>query len=132
MREELGESRLEKKIKMRKKFLASLYRTEQGRQQLAEVTKDQFNNSDWFKERRKRLTASNFGIVCNMKETTSCRNVVYNILYKPNIDNEYTRHGIEHEPLAKEKLYKKHGIKVVNTGLYAVSYTHLDVYKRQI
>lgn len=117
-REQLQQLHMDKRVKMRKMFLESLHHTDEGRLRLAETTKDQFNNSKWFKERRKRLTASNFGIVCNMRESTSCRNVVYNILYKPGVDNEYTRHGIEHEPIAKKKLYKKHGIKAEDSGLY--------------
>lgn len=117
-REALEKMRLAKAVERRKMFLASLYKTEEGRLQLAEITKDQSNNSHWYMERRKRLTASNFGTVCNMKASTSCRNVVYNILYKPNIDNEYTRHGLEHEPVAKNKLYTKHGIKANDSGLY--------------
>lgn len=110
--------REKKEIKTRKRFITSLFKTDEGRLQLAEGTKDQTNNSDWFKERRKRLTASNFGIVCNMKESTSCRGLVYSILYKGNIDNEFTRHGVTNEPVAKQALYERHGIKVENSGLY--------------
>lgn len=118
MREMLQQLHRKEADDARKMFLDSLYQTDEGRLQLAEITKDQCNNSDWFKERRKRLTASHFGIVCNMRESTSCRNVVYNILYKTDVDNEYTRHGLEQEPVAKERLYTEHGIKAENSGLY--------------
>lgn len=117
-REQYHQFHADKTTNVRKRFLASLRQTEEGRLRLAERTKNQVNSTSWFQERRKRLTASNFGIVCSMKNSTSCRNIVYNLLYKPHVDNEYTRHGMENEPVAKEKFYEKHGIRVEDTGLY--------------
>jgi len=74
-------------------------------------TREQSLSNDWHNERKKRLTASNFGEICKMRKNTSCRTKVYNLLYKPNTTCKQTTYGIQMEPLARahfEKLYNMH------------------------
>lgn len=44
-------------------------------------TIDQAKNSDWHKERKHRLTASNFGRVCKLRNNTPRINTIKYILY---------------------------------------------------
>ena len=50
-------------------------------QRIAIQTIDQ-ENEMWFAERRKRVTASNFGLVCKMRASTNRKGKVFNALYK--------------------------------------------------
>ncbi|XP_023338397.1 uncharacterized protein LOC111709047 [Eurytemora carolleeae] len=51
------------------------------------ATRGQGRNPEWRKERKERLTASNFGRVIKMRMTTSCQNTVLSILYPDKLDN---------------------------------------------
>ena len=74
------------------------------------------------KERRERLTASNFGKVVKMRPTTSCHNTVVSILYPDSLDRiEAIRYGKEHEADAIEALNKilaKTDLHVEECGLF--------------
>ncbi|KAJ8876985.1 hypothetical protein PR048_021437, partial [Dryococelus australis] len=48
-------------------------------------------------ERRKLLTDSNFGRVCKMRATTSCKNLFHSILYG-NFNTKGTHYGIANKP----------------------------------
>ncbi|XP_055947100.1 uncharacterized protein LOC129980744, partial [Argiope bruennichi] len=48
---------------------------------LERATIEQKDSSLWREERRKRLTASDFGVVCCRKESISCENIIKNKLY---------------------------------------------------
>jgi len=71
----------------KEKFIMSLILTEEKSHKLEENTRNQRNCQQWFNERRNRLTASNFGRVCKMKPTTSCKNMVYTLLYGTQFQN---------------------------------------------
>ncbi|CAG5000706.1 unnamed protein product [Parnassius apollo] len=65
-------------------------------------------NSDlWIVERKKRLTASIFGQVCKMKDSTPCTSLVKTILYSTFTGNDATRYGKTHEATAIADLEKK-------------------------
>ena len=50
------------------------------------------------------LTASNFGIICRMRPTTSCATIVKNILYPVAIDTAAMKYGRDQEEIARKEL----------------------------
>ncbi|GBM51756.1 hypothetical protein AVEN_175321-1 [Araneus ventricosus] len=70
----------------------------------------------WIEETRKRLTASNFGFVCNRLPHTKCDSIVKRILYS-NFESSGMKYGKKHEKDAIEEL-KKMGIKIKSSGLF--------------
>lgn len=54
-------------------------------------------SAEWLEARRNRLTASNFGAVCRMRETTSPAKTVQRLLYNEFKGNSATRYGSESE-----------------------------------
>lgn len=65
-----------------------------------------------------RLTASVFGKLCKMRQTTSREKVIKEMLYGTFSGNDATRYGIAHEDMAKEELEKIIGKKIENAGLF--------------
>lgn len=65
----------------KKYFLNSLNLTIDEINKLERSTVGQNCNEDWQKHRRVRLTASNFGRVCKLRNSTSRANMVKSILY---------------------------------------------------
>lgn len=78
-------------------FIKSLNISATDKKKLEFDTRNQANNNNWFIERRNRLTASNFGKVCKMRPSTSCKAMVHNILYS----NPQTN-TIEYDKLTEE------------------------------
>jgi len=97
--------------------------TDSARQQLIEqATRGQGKNNLWSRERRYRLTASNFGRVAKLRSTTSCRSTVVSILYPDKMDHiENIRYGKDNEKFALADLgdiLSDSGLAVENCGLY--------------
>jgi len=86
--------------------------------QLEYITREQNCSQDWFIERKKRLTASNFGDICKMKVTTSCKKKVHNMLYKPNTMCKEISYGIQMEPIARIEFQKLSNMLVKSCGLF--------------
>lgn len=101
----------------RKEFLENLHKTPEELATLERATVAQRESGEWLEYRRKILTASNFGKICNMRPTTSCQNVVKNLLYSE-FDNAALRYGRENEILAKIQLEKEQDIKISECGLF--------------
>lgn len=72
-------------------FLKKLKLTTLERQSLERNTTDQSQNDEWRRQRKMRLTASNFGQVVKLRATTSRGNVVKYILYDLFRGNAVTR-----------------------------------------
>lgn len=88
------------------------------KKQLEFITREQSCSQDWFLERKKRLTASNFGDICKMRATTSCRKKVHNMLYKPNTVCKEMSYGIQMESSARNEFEKLSKKSVKSCGLF--------------
>lgn len=81
-------------------------------------TLGQRDSSLWFSERRKRLTASNFGRIYKLLPKTDKMNVAKEILNSKFTGNIYTQYGIENEPKAIEAFASMINKKIESCGLF--------------
>ena len=65
-----------------------------------------------------RLTASFFGQVCKLRETTSCKNIVKQLLYSTFKGNDPTKYGNHNEPIALKDAEKLLGLHIEPSGLF--------------
>ncbi|XP_028129072.2 uncharacterized protein LOC114325263 isoform X1 [Diabrotica virgifera virgifera] len=100
------------------RFLKALEKTPQEIDELQKMTLDQKDSSVWVKERRQRLTASNFGRICKLRDSTDRKNVVEELLNSKFFGNKYTKYGNDNEPNALKDFEKLLGVKVVNCGVF--------------
>lgn len=101
----------------KEKFLKNLKVSEEESKRILLETELQRLSPLWMEERRKRLTASNYGRVCNRLPYTKCDNLVKSMLYSFNFDTESFRYGRQHENDALEEL-KNLNIPVKPCGLF--------------
>lgn len=100
-----------------KEFLNSLDRSEEDIIEVESATRLQAASGVWKEERRKLLTASNFGTICKRRKTTSCESLVKSLLYR-DVDCESMRFGRENESVAIEDFEQKSGLIVEKCGLF--------------
>ena len=99
-------------------FIQTLSLDENQIQILEGSTLQQSNCSSWHNERRKRLTASNFGTVCKLRKTTSKQLVAYRIMNGLSGSLPALAWGRERETSAIEGLQNKMGISVKRCGFF--------------
>jgi len=85
--------------------------------QIEKETRGQSNTQSWYKERRIRLTASRYGQICKMRSNTSCKNTVYNILYRTEPYTKSLQYGRGMEANARHKFEQLTNEKVIECGL---------------
>jgi len=101
--------------KKKKKFLDVLKKTNMTEIEMS--TRDQNDCQKWFQERKLRLIASNFGQICKMRKTTSCKNTVYSMLYAPAPHAKSLQYGQVTEVVARKKAEETIGETVQMCGL---------------
>ena len=112
-----------------KEFKKSLFMPSQKLREIEQSTRGQSQNSLWHSVRQYRLTASHFGNIFRLKETTSPQNIVLQIIGAKRFTSEATEWGKRNESIALEK-YKIHQNNSGHDGLYyapsgfVVSETH--------
>ena len=74
---------------------------------LEERTRHQSHCAEWHQERKKRLTASNFGEIIHKRPATNLTCTIRKFLYGTFKGNAYTRHGLKEEA-STIKQYKLH------------------------
>ena len=90
------------------------------------LTRGQANNLKWHEAKHERITSSNFGMICNMKESTKPENAIKSLLGYSTFSSAFTEWGISHEPAARKKYELVTGKKVVQCGLVVhPKYPHL-------
>jgi len=81
------------------------------------ITRDQSNNPHWFKERRLRITASNFGTIWKMRPYTSCKTKIHSLLYAPNPKTKQLNYGNVMESKGRTKFEEIYNVNVQACGL---------------
>ncbi|XP_047023593.1 uncharacterized protein LOC124632693 isoform X2 [Helicoverpa zea] len=104
--------------KKKNDFLISLKLDENEIRELENKTLTQSNSDLWVVERKKRITASLFGQICKMKNSTPCTATLKNMLYSTFAGNDATRYGKAHEGTAIADLENKIGKKITPCGLF--------------
>ena len=97
-------------------FVKKLKLSKEERHKIMEETIIQRLSHVWLEERRKRLTASNFGYVCNKLPHTYCNSIVKKILYS-NFDTSAMQYGRQHEKDALDEVHRRN-IKTKPSGLF--------------
>lgn len=87
-------------------------------EEILKETAGQHRSNRWYEERRKRLTASNFGRICKLRCTTSCANTVKSLLYQQFTGSAATKYGKENEHRAIEDFQNFIKMKVNPCGLF--------------
>jgi hypothetical protein len=88
----------------KEKQLEKLFEDGRNWKQIERDTIEQSTSELWQTLRKERLTASNFGLVCRMRPTTSCAMTVKNILFPALTDTAAMKYGREMEEIAKQDL----------------------------
>lgn len=101
-----------------KKFLKDLNKTPEEIVKLCKLTIKQSDDPIWYEERKKRLTASNFGLIYSMRDSTNRQNIVNNLLHSNFKGNCYTDYGKENEINALNALENILNKKIQPCGLF--------------
>lgn len=91
---------------------------------IEENTRDQNASGYWGSARQQMLTASNFGVVCRRRATTSCASLVADLLYPSYKDTKAMDYGKKNEPLALKKLSGEIRKPIDKCGLFIDQTNH--------
>ncbi|CAH1170962.1 unnamed protein product [Phaedon cochleariae] len=87
------------------------------RDSIERKTRGQRESAMWFAERRKRITASNFGTICKARSHKSKLNIAKSLTSSKHFVNEAMKHGIDSEKLALDAFINQTGYKYEKCGL---------------
>lgn len=99
-------------------YVKSLMMTEVERNELQNRTSMQANSPLWHKERKKRLTASNFGTACKLRKTTNKIKRAFTMLQDINPYIRAIKWGRNKEKFAIKKFEESTGYVVTSCGLF--------------
>lgn len=102
----------------KEKFLESLELTPEEIEIMSALTVNQRDDPLWHQERKKRLTASNFGRICKLLDTTDKSKVARDLVSSNFTGNVYTKYGSDNEDNALNDFMKIVGITVKSCGLF--------------
>lgn len=102
----------------KEKFLESLELTVEEIEIMSALTVNQSDDPLWHQERKKRLTASNFGRICKLLDSTDKSKVARDLLSSNFTGNIYTKYGKDNELNALKEFMKIMGITVKSCGLF--------------
>ena len=92
--------------------------TEQDCINIEKMTRGQNKNKQWYEARSQRITASNFGCIIKLKDSTKPDTVIKDVMGYRTFDNKYCAWGRSHEPAAR-RMYanSRKDTKVQECGL---------------
>lgn len=99
------------------KILSSLIMSEEERTILERETVDQSLSNKWIERRRKMLTASNFGKIIKMRQTTGCQSFVQNHLFG-GVTTTAMEYGKSNEETALREVESILNLKITKCGLF--------------
>lgn len=95
-----------------------LMKTLEEKNEIERETRGQNANPLWFQHRQFRITASNFGKICKMKQATNPSTFIKNLLSNKFTGNAATRYGQDHEMMAIQDFQAITGLSVNPCGLF--------------
>ncbi len=84
-------------------FETKVVLTCEAARELEQTTRNQSDSDQWRSERRKRITASNTGVIAKMRSTTKRSKKVQELLYTGFKGNKATTYGLEKEGIARQE-----------------------------
>ncbi len=92
--------------------------TEERREEIEKKTRGQNQSPFWFKERKWRLTASNFGDILKITDRRDLNKLCQNLLNPVKLTSPSIVHGKTYESIALEKFQQTTSTKVKTCGLF--------------
>uniref|UniRef100_V5I921 YqaJ viral recombinase domain-containing protein n=1 Tax=Anoplophora glabripennis TaxID=217634 RepID=V5I921_ANOGL len=100
------------------KYLKALNMNVEEKLRIEKLTRRQNQSPMWLEERRKRLTASNFGRICKAKSSKAKFNIINDITQDKKLNLPAIRYGRNHEDVAIIKYLEKYPCKYKKAGLF--------------
>ncbi|XP_076549399.1 uncharacterized protein LOC117605294 [Osmia lignaria lignaria] len=105
-------------LQLRKEHFEKLGDNTKNRTITETNTREQNDSDLWRTLKEELLTASNFGAVCGMRQTTSCAAMVKNILYPPSVDTATMKYGRDKEHIARKDVANAMKTRIRTCGLF--------------
>ncbi|XP_076545845.1 uncharacterized protein LOC117609781 [Osmia lignaria lignaria] len=105
-------------LQLRKEHFQKLADNAKNRTIIETNTREQNDSDLWRTLKEEMLTASNFGAVCRMRQTTSCAAMVKNILYPPFVDTAAMKYGRDKEHIARKDVANAMKTRIRTCGLF--------------